>query len=147
MKNLKSSQFITFLGGILFGTVVLGVISWKSGEITPPLLPVSSKISVQEAQAYFSRYAQSAVPVNQVIKGFAVNKEQLDAMNRLAGENTSLAGFRIYMGLDNNSQPVSVVVGVTNTGNDNSISIYKTASMYSGPCPTICDESSNITTK
>jgi hypothetical protein len=144
MKKKSNHNTFSFLGGLFLGLTIMISLSF-TGKVLNPVPPVAAKISLQEAQSFTGRYYDQSTPMNKVIKGFAINKEQLDAMNRLSAENSSLAGFRIYMGLDNNNQPLNIVVGTTSQGSDNAVSIYKTASMLSGPCPTICDNSSTIT--
>jgi hypothetical protein len=144
MKNNSKPVMIAFVSGLLLGTFVLGLLSFSASPTIPVTLPGASKISIQDARMFFNSYYQKAVPSNERIKGFAVNKEQLSAMNSLSSENPSLNGFRVYMGLDNNSAGVGIVVGIDNTGKDNMNSIYKTSSGGSGPCPTICDLSSSI---
>lgn len=133
-----------FVTGIILGASALAWFSFT--VINPPASSVQgvTKISVQDAHSSFNRYFQSGTPLNSVIKGFAVSKEQLDALNRLNSENPTLSGFRIYMGVDSNLTPIGIAVGVDNTGKDNTSSIYRTASGSSGPCPTICDQSSSI---
>ena len=86
-----------------------------------------------------------AAPFNQVIKGFTVDKPQLDAMNSIAKENQDLTGFRIYFGKDNNGKKIGIVVGVDSSGKDAlKNTIFSTDSPISSPCPPICDVSSPI---
>jgi hypothetical protein len=136
---------IAFVAGIILGATTLSLFSF-SGSGTLPVTPAPeiSKMSLQDAQASFRRYYDNASPVNEAIKGFAINKEQLAAMNSLSNENPNLAGFRIYMGIDNNSTGVEILLGIDNTGRDNANTIYRTSSGSSGPCPPICDQSSSI---
>jgi hypothetical protein len=143
MKKKSIVSVVTFVSGVILGVGALVLLSF-TGVVTSQGI---SKISIQEAQANFNRYYQTATPTNQVIKGFAINKDQLDAMNRLSVENPNLAGFRLYMGLDNNSAAMGIIVGIDNTGKDNTASIYKASASVSGPCPTICDQSSSIIVK
>jgi hypothetical protein len=144
MKKIPT-VVIAFVAGIILGATTLSLLSF-SGSITIPATPVPeiSKMSIQEAQASFRRYYDNASPVNEVIKGFSINKEQLGALNNLSNENPNLTAFRIYMGIDNNSAAVEIMVGIDNTGRDNTNSIYRTSSGSSGPCPPICDQSSSI---
>ena len=144
MKKISTNQIVTFSAGLLLGLSILVMLSFSKADV---IVVGGSKISLQDAKAYFNRYYSQAEPNNQVIKGFALNRDQLDAMNRLLAETPSLAGFRIYMGIDNNSATMGIVVGIDNDGKDNSNSIYRTVALASGPCPTICDGSSTITAK
>jgi hypothetical protein len=144
-KNSFSIISIAFVSGIIIGTLALGLLSFTWAGNVPDPLGTISKISVQDAQTFSRRYITSAVPVNGVIKGFALNKEQLEACDRLLNENPSLTSFRIYMGQDNSSATVGIVVGIDAGGKDNLSSIYRTSGSSSGPCPTVCDQTSNIT--
>lgn len=146
---MKKNQFtlltITFFSGLILGITLIGIFSFTYSGSVPASSPNSGKINVQEANSLFRNYYNNAAPTNDVIRGFALNKEQLAALNYLSNENPALAGFRIYMGNDNNMGRVGIVVGVNSSGQDLTGSIYKAAAGGSGPCPTICDGNSGIT--
>ena len=137
---------IGFITGIVLGISIFGLLSFTSGPATPA--PGSGIIAITPAQAnsFFKSYMSGAASFNNVIKGFTVDKAQLEAMNTISRENPNLTGFRIYFGRDNNARKVGIVVGVDNTGMDAvKNSIFDTDSPISSPCPPICDVSSPIT--
>jgi hypothetical protein len=102
-------------------------------------------ISAADAHACLTRYTANAVSFNQVIKGFTLDKSQIEAMNSISKENPNLSGFRIYMGVDKSSRKIGIVVGVDNTGKDAvKNTIYTTDLKNLSPCPPICDASSPI---
>jgi hypothetical protein len=146
---MKKDQFtimtLTFISGIVLGVSAIGLFSFSNPVHPPALLPDVSKISVSEANTLFKNYYQSATPTTTVFKGFALNREELTALNNLLTENSSLSGFRIYMGKDVTSASVGIVVGVNSSGKDVTASIYQSVAVGSGPCPTICDVNSAIT--
>jgi hypothetical protein len=147
--TMKKNQFtimtLTFISGIVLGVSAIGLFSFSNPVHPPALLPTVSKISISEANTLFKSYYQSATPTNSVFKGFALNREELSALNNLLTENSSLSGFRIYMGTDAASASVGIVVGVNSSGKDVTTSIYQSVAVGSGPCPTICDVNSAIT--
>jgi hypothetical protein len=144
---MKKNQFtilaVTFISGIIIGVFAVGLYSFTYAD--PAALPGStiSKISVKDANTLFRAYYDKAAPVNAVVKGFSLTKEHLAALNYLSSENSALAGFRIYMGNDNTGN-VGIVVGLNSAGSDVTTSIYRVAAGSSGPCPTVCDASSQI---
>ena len=136
---------IGFLVGTLFGVMTMVLVSFtmdtgKSGNKDGITIITSA-----QANSYYRNYMTKAESFNQVIRGFMVDKSQLSAMNAIASENESLNGFRIYTGRDNNNVKVGIVVGIDANGRDAvNNSIFNTDSPSSGPCPTICDQSSPI---
>ncbi|MCX6303992.1 MAG: hypothetical protein NT040_03400 [Bacteroidetes bacterium] len=97
-------------------------------------------ITVQEANTYFHTYMNhpdSAIP----FKAFSINLEQFNAMKLIANGDTSVHGFRVYMGMDSLT-PVRMVVG---TGSPDKVRlIYMTEESGSAPCPWLCDVTSPI---
>jgi len=143
-KNQIALMAVTFISGIVLGVSSMGLFSFTGTTQVPVFLPAANKITAQEANALARSYYDKAAPVNEVVRGFSVNKEQLSAMNSLLNENGGLSGFRVYLGFDERSGGVGVVVGVDGSGKDVTNSIYRSSSNGSGPCPTICDVNSNI---
>ena len=134
----------TFVAGLFVGLSALAFMSFTSA---PAKAPAGSlvQITATDAHTFFMKYMASATPLNQVVKGFTLDRSQLDAMDALARENTELAGFRIYMGLDNSGKKIGIVVGVDITGKDAlKNSIFNTDSKNLSPCPLICDVTSPI---
>ena len=102
-------------------------------------------ITPSEARNYFKNYLSVAQKSAEVIKGFTIDLSQLEAMNNLIKENPGLSGFRIYLGRDDTSKKVGIVLGVDKDGKDAVTStIYNTDSLNLSPCPPICDVNSPI---
>lgn len=145
---MKKNQFtlaaITFVTGIILGASLIGIFSFSNAENPPAELPLVNKISSDEANSLFRVYYNNATPTNGIVKGFALTREHLSALNNLANENPGLQAFRVYSGYDQNMGNVGIVVGVNSNGQDALGSIYKAAGGAS-PCPTICDGASAIT--
>ncbi len=101
-------------------------------------------IGVKKANTLFKAYLANTPFVTDTLRAFTINMQQFDAMKLIAYRDSSVHGFRIYMGLDSLT-PVRMVVG---TGSpDKTDQIYQTTDACSGPCPHICDESSPIMEK
>ena len=143
----KNNLFLTaigFLSGIVLTISVMGLLAFSSEPVPPVSGTGIIPITAADANMYFKNYMTGATSVNQVIKGFTLDKKQLEAMNNIAKENPALPGFRIYMGRDNNANLVSVVVGVDSKGLDAvKNSIYNTYAP-GNPCPPVCDVQSPI---
>ena len=138
------SIIIGFFSGIVLAVSIMGLYAFSGapGSAASPagITPVSAAV----ANAYYKNYMAGAVNFNQVIKGFTLDKNQLDAMNNIARENAALTKFRIYMGKDNNGKQIAIVVGVDGRGLDAvSNTIYNTDAP-GNPCPPVCDADSPI---
>ncbi len=142
-KNPFTLIAVTFISGLVIGLSAMGLFSFTNPA--EPAMPMITKISAQDANFLFRNYYNNASPSDAVFKGFEINRDQLTALNMLANENQDLAGFRIYMGHDNSSGSVGIMVGVTGAGKDATGTIYRAAAAGSGPCPPICDGASTIT--
>lgn len=144
MKNNK--LFLTSISlsiGIFIGIAIMALYSFSSGKDFTSREGIAP-ISTSQANTYFKNYMATAENYNNVIKGFMVERTQLDAMNMLSNENKELSGFRIYNGKDGNTK-LSMIVGVDAQGKDAvSSNIYNMESPNSQPCPTICDLTSPI---
>ncbi len=147
---MKMNQFpllaLIFVSGIIISIAALGLLSFTNTNKVPVSNPSFSKISLQEANSLFKGYYNSAHPTDAIVKGYSINRDQLTVLNALPAE---IPGFQDseYMGYDRNSGSVAIVVGVNSAGQDVTDSIYWSAAIGSGPCPTICDIDSVITTK
>ena len=108
------------------------------------LLPKSGPllISIDSANAYFKCYKKTPLNIDQLV-AFSVNLQQLEAMQTLLAHDSTLAGFRIYMGIVGDPTNVNMVVATDKAGNDNASEIYLTD--RAGPCPDLCDKGSPIT--
>ncbi len=134
-----------FLTGMVLGVSIIGLFAFAGAPAASSPGGGLVAVTVAQAQAYSMKYRSTAAPLNQVVKGFTIDKAQLEAMNSIARENAALTGFRIYMGMDDNSRKLGIVVGIDNTGRDAvANTIYNTDAQNVGPCPPICDVSSPL---
>jgi hypothetical protein len=146
---MKTNRFflsaLVFLTGMVSGVSIIGLLAFTNGASAPaPAVPIVA-VSAAEAHGYFTNYMSGATAMNQVIKGFTVDKAQLDAMNSISAANPGLTSFRIYFGRDSRANKVGIVVGVDDAGRDAvNGTIYSTEAPKSSPCPPICDTSSPI---
>ena len=137
---------IGFLTGLIMGISILVFSAFTNGPKPSVTGSGVSPVTATDANKFVKNYLAGAANFNQVIKGFTIDRTQLDAMNKIIQENTGLTGFRIYFGTDNNSHKIALVVGVDNNGNDAvNNTIYNTDSHLTNPCPPICDVNSTIT--
>ena len=105
----------------------------------------TEQINSTTASTYYQAYKEA----NQ--NGFqhvGLNVEQWTAMRQIKG-NPNVEGFRIYMGIDGESN-VSIVVGVNESGADltsasDEIRIVRDDRIFGG-CPDVCDNQSSIVT-
>jgi hypothetical protein len=144
-KNSFTLSAITFITGILLGASAIGFFSFTNPGNPGAGGTGVGKVNQQQAEQLLQAYAANAQPINSVIKGFVVNRDQLGALNLLAKENESLNAFRIYMGTDASGNRVGVILGVDNQGNDIMGGSIYVAAGGASPCPPVCDaNSSNI---
>lgn len=144
-RNQITLMTVTFISGLILGISVIGLFAFTNISQVPAPLAGVNKISEQDAKVLFRNYFTTATPMNVPVKGFAISKEQLSALNMLANENPGLTAFRIYLGKDNSAGNVGILVGVNGSGMDVTNTIYRAVAGQSGPCPTICDAASTIT--
>ena len=145
MKKNNKIIDIKLCIGIIIGISIMAMLSFTKNDDKVNLRTGVIPISSSQANTYFRNYMSTSSSFNGVIKGYTVDKNQLDAMTLLSIENRNLTGFRIYNGKDENSEKMSIVVGIDNEGKDaTSNSIYNTDSPTAQPCPTLCDLSSSI---
>ena len=130
-----------FGAGMVFGILILGLMSFNS----PPGGTGISPVSVEIARGYISKYVSGATRSNEIIKGFTIDKTQVDAMNALLRENPALTGFRIYLGKTADNIAKGIVVGVDAEGKDAvNNTIYGTDSKSVSPCPPACETTSPL---
>ena len=89
---------LVFFTGIVAGISIVGLLAFKNAPAPPSSGSGIAPISATDANQYFKNYLAGAASYNHVIDGLVIDKNQFDAMNALAQENTSLTGFRIYKG-------------------------------------------------
>ncbi|MCF8372589.1 MAG: hypothetical protein K9H64_13250 [Bacteroidales bacterium] len=139
IKNLRRTV-LTFTLGAFFGISLIASYSFISNSPQQRTTDEIQTVDSNSAQSLTSKYQASASQFNDVLKGFTINLEQLDVMNRLNSENRNLSGFRIYLGENTSGGQVSVIYGVDQYGHDSQAnSIYTTGLSQSGPCPPVCD--------
>ena len=105
----------------------------------------SRPVSQSEARANISNYRNSNEAAESGINGLRIESGQLEAMNNVARSNPNTSAYRLYYGQDSVGTAVSIVVGVTDDGQDNVESIYSTARKGSNLCPPVCDLNSPLT--
>lgn len=147
MRNKRFTfPLATFAGGLVMGILLISIYSFKSEVPSAVPTPGNSKISVKDANDMFKRYYSTATSTNARFKGFAINRDEFQAIKTLFSQNDSLDACRVYLGKDKSNKDVRIVVGVNDRGGDmTSGGIYKTPASHSSPCPTICDQASPIT--
>jgi hypothetical protein len=146
--HMKSNKYffpgLGFAAGILFGFAIIALYSFTSGPASAgggAIVPISAA----DAKTYVSNYMSDATAVNDIIKGFTIARGQLDAMNAIAKENPGVAGFRVYLGKDNEARNVGIVIGIDGQGKDAlNGKVYNTDAGSLSPCPPVCDVSSPI---
>ncbi len=102
-------------------------------------------ITDTEAKTLLTKYISTAVKPTSPVKGVFLDRQQLDAMNKLVQENPAVPGFRVFFGMEVSGAKVGIVVGVNDANQDQvTRSIFKTLSPKTGPCPPVCDQASPI---
>ena len=145
-KNKIALISVTFILGAVFGISLIAVLSFANPDNPPSPGPIPSIITPADANHYFLNYYAHADSIPGKLKGFTVDRLQLEAMNNLVANDRNLVGFRLYMGKSDIAEKISIVVGLTSVSSDATVGrIYKTESRNSGPCPTLCDVNSPIT--
>jgi len=135
----------TFLLGIFLGTALVSLYAFNSKSESPPQTGQVQPISLTDAVKLTSRFTGQAKPFNAVLRGFAVTKDQLEAMNMIFDKNPQFNGIRLYMGQTKAEESTSIVVGINKNGDDaTSQTIYNVSVSGSGPCPTVCDYNSPL---
>ena len=159
MDNKKViSPIWIFLIGVIVGGLIIYLAYFmcnksckqESNPVTgteKPKVPLGQgfeQISLDTARAYYKCYMKSSLKIKaDPIVAFSVNRGQLNAMNYMLENDSTITRFRIYMGVYGDPELVSMVVSVDEEG-DNTENIYKTAP--GGPCPDQCDLESDIVT-
>jgi hypothetical protein len=152
MKNKFIMLLLALIAGVIIGAAIVWMIfncccqrgcGTGQNDNPPPLPPGVQLISVSTANNYFKAYLNSPISVD-TLKAFSINADQFAAMKLIEASDTTVHGFRIYMGVDGQN-PVRIVVG---TGSpDKTNLIYATDDAGSAPCPYLCDDSSPIMDK
>ena len=146
-KNKITLAIVPFIVGAIFGISIFAFLSFSRMSASPePQVVAVSAISPSDANTIVKHFLSTATTPTVPTKGFYVDLQQLEAMNKLMKENASLAGFRLYLGRGADEAQVGIVVGVDSKGIDATMNtVYKTNSPKTGPCPPVCDQNSPIT--
>jgi hypothetical protein len=149
MNNKSITFILVFAAGVIIGAVLVYLInscscrqesSHQQSHLVFTDTTEIHKVSATTANDYFKAYFLQPASVDS-IKGFSISSAQFTAMKMIAESDSTVHGFRIYMGLNGN-MPVRIVVG---TGSPDRVeSIYTTTDENCGLCPDICDDSSPI---
>jgi len=144
---MKKKNFLwmsaAFVAGSVFGITLLGLVSF-SGPANPPAAG-PTKIDAKVAKAYYLAYIKNAQRYDSVIGGFAIDKDEFTAMNKLLTDVPTLAGFRIYMGIDGSGNNVALMIASDTDGKEVGTNVYSAVrSIHVGPCPPLCDSQSPI---
>ena len=147
MKNKNHILILAFVAGLIAGSAIVWALcdycckkSCSNGNNIKEDTSAIRKITVKEARQYFLNYLAQPVSLD-TLKAFSISDDQFTAMKLIDLGDTSVHGFRIYMGMDDKS-PVGIVIG---TGSPDRVNIiYATPANNSGPCPKLCDDSSPI---
>ncbi len=150
IKNqlMKKSKTITFYKRLAIASSLLCVLSvsfiFISANKYNPIPGNNESISITKANTYVKNYMRSASATNAILKGTIIDVDQLDAIDIIRNENPDAASFRIYFAKDDAGADASVIVGVDDSGNDLTNSIYSTSRKTSGVCPPVCDNNGKI---
>jgi hypothetical protein len=148
MKNKSTWFFSVFFLGVFVGggAIWMWLICYPNccgaGSCGLPTDTTGvSRLSVENARRYFHNYSDTNTEQIGTLTAFAINADQYAAMQILA-RDTTVHGFRLYMGRDDKGKPVRIVVGTGSPEKSNVILVTDDAG--SGPCPYCCDEESEI---
>ncbi|MBP7400972.1 MAG: hypothetical protein KA954_15380 [Chitinophagales bacterium] len=145
---MKKSKTITFYKRLAIASSLLCVLSvsfiFISASKYNPTPGKYETISITKANTYVKNYMHSATATNAILKGTIIDMDQLDAIDIIRNENPDASSFRIYFAKDSLGADASVIVGVDDSGNDLTNSIYSTSRKTSGVCPPVCDNNGKI---
>jgi hypothetical protein len=154
MKNNSTKMILLFLAGLIIGAAIVWLCfggcckkhcDHQCQVVKPRMMKMEPvKIDTIVAKNYFHNYLFSPVSVD-TLKALAINLEQYHAMSLILNADSTVTGFRIYMGATDstNTNQIMMVVGFGTP--DHSDAVYSTSKTGSGTCPFICDGSSPIT--
>jgi hypothetical protein len=153
---MKKSKFafitVVFILGLVIGSVAITLLSSSNPAPTPASAPPYTQITADSANKLFRIYYTNISSLNDKIKGFTLDREQVNALYAMASDPAyKIIGFRVYFGMDNAKQRLTMIVGIQSDSTDlaaagsASKSVYVTTSRKSSPCPPSCDKNSPIT--
>ncbi len=140
-QKIKWYKKVTIL--LTISTIVPTALLMMS--LSPAGSDKSRPVSQSEARANISNYRNSAAGVESGLNGLRIESGQLEAMNNVAKSSPNTSAYRLYYGQDSVGTAVSIVVGITDDGQDNTETIYTTGRNGSNLCPPVCDANSPLT--
>ena len=135
----------TFVAGAIAGIFVLGLYSFTTPSPSPN--PTPSLITVDQAKVFFQNYMKTATASNGIVKGIALDKDEVIAMSNLLNVIPTLSGYRLYNGIDDTGGKVCMIVAFDKDGTDLTTTIFSAPVTKMGLCPTVCDMTSPIINK
>ena len=135
----------SFIYGLVVAFIISGILYFLL--FNDEIIRTGEIVKANVAHASFIRYYDQADTLNARLKGFMIDNSQFLVMKQLAENNSSLYGFRMYMGIDDANSKVCLLVGVDAEGKDITSAIYSVLTERMGPCPNICDDTSPITSE
>jgi hypothetical protein len=144
MKSKTTMLLLTFFAGALIGAGVFWLscnycckTSCCPGKCEIPIDTAGiDKISLETASAYYQNYIQDPVKVD-TLKAITISEDEFKAMKLIAMRDSTVRGFRIYMGKIDSVTYSRIMVG---TGTFDILgNIYSTSAKVSRVCPPICD--------
>jgi hypothetical protein len=153
---MKKSKFtlvtVVFIFGLVVGSVAITFLSSSNPVSTPAPSPAYTTITADSANKLFKLYYNGVSALNDKVKGFSLDKEQVNALYAMANDPAyRIIGFRVYFGMDKARQRLTMIVGIQSDSTDFAASgsanksVYVTTSRKSSPCPPSCDKNSPIT--
>lgn len=149
------SKFTLLLSGGIFGAIAGAAIAMLLSTccchrscptdhcVLPPDSTGLTHVDTTKANTFFKAYMLTPQSID-TLKAFSINLAQFNAMKLIMQHDSTVHGFRIYMGKDS-SVNVRMVVGF---GSPEKVDyIYQTSEENSGPCPDVCDLTSPIMDK
>ncbi len=131
---------LAFVAGTIFGISLLAVVSFVN-----PAPPSPAPITPDEAKTLVTAYRNTA---HGSPYAFKVDENMFAAMKSLNDLDKDIKEFRIYLGIENKSDTLGVVVALNKQGRDDlSKPLTRTVSQHSGMCPPVCDSQSPINLK
>lgn len=114
-----------------------------------PFAPAPSdqtkSVSKEAARENIRKYRESTEATESPVTGIRIEAGQLESMNNIRAANPNVSAYRMYFAQDSIGEPLSIVVGINDDGQDNTESIYSTARKGSNLCPPMCDATSPLT--
>jgi hypothetical protein len=144
MKNNSIMYVLTFVAGAIIGAAIFWIScsycckSSCCAQTCGPGIDTTgfSRIDVATASTYFQNYMADPVKID-TLRAVTISPEQYQAMKMIEELDSTVHGFRIYMGMKDSLTPVRIVIG---TGSpERTDNIFVTTRIASRLCPPVCD--------